>query len=456
MKLRYAIAFVISFIAGTTLFAQEKIHTCINEKGEKLFSIKAYWAGNFSNGMADVQRTVLENGKPSYRYGFIDETGKDVIECIYDKVYAFAYGVAWVKLPGSDMYYLINKKGQRVSDTGWKKVGYFFEGMCAVYNDEDKMGFVNRNGKLVIPCQYLGDSFSEGMACVQPYEQVEAKYGFIDTTGKLVIPYQYKQAGTTSFQNGECRVQINGVTCLINKKGEVIFKPTLTKNSQGFTNGLSASYTNATNRSGWGYYNRKNQWVIKPQYENANVFESGFAIVTKAKKEGVIDTTGKAVIPIKYATVFGSATDGYFGVELTANGTKEYLRPNGKPFAQIPILYLYPSNGHSLYPYTDKDNKYGYLNKDGSVFLQAQFERAGTFYEGKAWVRGNTDALKKSAGVSNDAFVKEYVVGEKVRAKNKIKGDYFPGTVQQIGEHYYLILFDDNTQEWVTFSSIKR
>lgn len=456
MKNNISLYLLSLFFSLNTVIAQEKIYTCINQKGEKLFSLKVYWAGNFSDGMAEIQRTVLENGKASYRYGFIDNTGKDVIECMYEKVYSFSYGVAWVKLPGNDTYYLINKKGKRVSETGWKKVGYFFEGMCAVYDAEGKMGFVNRQGKLVVPCKYLGDGFSDGLACVMPYEETNPNYGFIDTTGKIVIPFQFKQAGTSSFDHGECRVQINGITCLINKKGEVVFKPTLSKNTQGFYHGLSASYTNYDKRSNWGYYNRQNQWMIKPQYDNANTFEAGYAIVEKAKKQGVIDTTGKATIPVKYATVFGSASDGYFGVEMIENGEKQYLRPDGTPFAKIPILYLYPSNKHGLYPYCSSDNKYGYLNSDGTVFITAQFERTNTFYEGKAWVKGNTDALKKAAGVSNDSFIKEYVVGEKIRAKRKTTGDFYPGTIRQIGEHYYLILFDDNTQEWVTFGSIKR
>lgn len=445
------------FCFCTNVFSQEKIHTCINENGEKLFSVKGKYLGPFSNGMAELQTTVLENNNPNYRTGFVDETGKMVIDPIFEKVYPFAYGVSWVKEPGGDGYYLINKKGERLTSQTWKKVGYFLEGFAEVFDANEKMGFINRQGELIIPCNYLGTAFSEGLACVMPYGGAEEKYGFIDTTGKVVIPYQYKQPGTSSFDNGECRVMIGGVVCLINHKGEVTFKPTLTKNSNGFYQGLSASYTNYETRSGWGYYNRKNEWVIKPQYENVEDFSGGLAVVQKGGKYGVIDTTGKVIIPIQYANIFGDAAeDGWFGTEMVDNGPKTYLNPMGKPFTTLPMKYVYPPNGHSILPYCDDQNKYGYLKLGGDLFIDAQFDNATSFHEGKAWVTGNIYDLKMAPGVTEDSFVKEYVAGEKVLSKKGGKGEYYPGTIKQLSEFYYLIMFDNGSQEWVTFGSIKR
>lgn len=449
--------FCLFILCGKAL-PQEKIHTCINEKGERLFSVKAKYIGHFEDGMAQVEKTVLENNKAYYRYGFIDYTGKQVIEAKYEKVYQFAFGVTWVKDPGAEGYYLINKKGERLTTQIWKKVGYFFEGFAAVYDNEEAMGFINRKGELIVPCKYLGSSgFTEGLACVMPYDSKEEKYGFIDTTGSIAIPFQYKQPGTSTFDNGECRVMINGVVCLINKKGEVTFKPTLTKNTDGFYNGLSSSYTNYETRGDWGYYNRKNEWVIKPQYDNANSFEGGLAVVGNAGKYGVIDTTGRIIIPIQYESLLGNPSEnGYFGVERIANGTKEYLNAQGKPFTNIPIKYLYGSNGHKLLPYCNQENKYGYLNLDGSVFIDAQFESTQTFYEGKSLIKGNTTSLKIAPGINNDAFVLEYTVSEKIKSKKNGKGEYYPGTIKEIGENYYLIMFDNGDQEWVVFDSIKR
>jgi hypothetical protein len=289
-----------------------------------------------------------------------------------------------------------------------------------------------------------------------PYEGVKPNYGFIDTTGKVVIPFQFNQAGTSSFENGECRAVINGVTCLINTKGEVIFKPTLTKNNMGFYNNLCASYTNYNNRSGWGYYNRNNQWVIKPQYDNAQSFENGLAVVEKAGKYGVIDTSGKFILPMKYASIFGGPKGGYYGTEMVMNGPKEYFKPDGTPFTKIAIKYLMPDNGHKLYPYVTDAGKYGFLNADGTIFTEARFDYASSFEEGKCFVRGYVADLKKANGVSDESFFKEYTVNEQVKAQKGGKGTFLPATIKQIGEHYYLVEFTDRTQEWITGVSIKR
>ena len=76
-------------IFSGSLSAQQQIFTCINEKGERLFSIKAKYISKFSEGLAQVEKTVLENNKAFTRCGYVDSTGKNVIEAIYEKAYDF-------------------------------------------------------------------------------------------------------------------------------------------------------------------------------------------------------------------------------------------------------------------------------------------------------------------------------------------------------------------------------
>jgi hypothetical protein len=455
--MKFCLVVLSILVASVNSIAQEKFYTCINENGERVFSIKATHAYSFSDGLAEIAQSVLEGTKSYTRWGFIDKTGKTVIQCQYEKVYSFSSGVAWVKKPGDEKYVLINKKGEQVNSTGWKKVGYFIEGFCAVYDEEDKMGFVNRKGELVIPCQYTGDSFSEGLACVMPYEGVKANYGFIDTTGKVVIPFQFNQAGTSSFKNGECRVQINGVTCLINSKGEVIFKPALTKNCMGFSNGLSASYTKYETRSGWGYYNRNNEWVITPQYDGADDFQGGLAVVEKDGKFGVIDTTGKIIIPIQYASIFGHpAEDGWFGLETESNGEKTYVNGEGKPFAQVPVKYIAGGGDtKNIMPYTSPDNRCGYLNGKGEVVVEAQFDRTFAFSEGLSWIWGNASNLPIAKGSTAENFAKDFKIGDSASCQKNKTGPYLPVTIDQTTEFYYLITFADGTQTWVVYNQLK-
>ena len=62
---------------------------------------------------------------------------------------------------------------------------------------DGKYGFIDKQGKLVIPIQYdnIG-GFAEGLARVQQ----NGKYGFLDKSGNTAIPFKFKNAG--SFELG--------------------------------------------------------------------------------------------------------------------------------------------------------------------------------------------------------------------------------------------------------------
>lgn len=61
----------------------------------------------------------------------------------------------------------------------------FSEGMAAVKKD-DKFGFINTKGELVIPCQYqYAGQFKGGLACVVKDEE-NNNISFIDATGKML------------------------------------------------------------------------------------------------------------------------------------------------------------------------------------------------------------------------------------------------------------------------------
>ncbi|HMD00439.1 MAG TPA: WG repeat-containing protein, partial [Ferruginibacter sp.] len=50
----------------------------------------------------------------------------------------------------------------------------------------------------------------------------------------------------------------------------------------------------------WGYANPDRSIAIKPMYDEANWFVSGYAVVKKGSKYGYINTNGKLVIPFKF------------------------------------------------------------------------------------------------------------------------------------------------------------
>ena len=81
----------------------------------------------------------------------------------------------------------IDKTGKLVIPCVYDAVDEFHDGLARV-NKDGKLGFIDKTGKVVIPLEYDAIGiFHEGLASVKN----NGKYGFIDTTGKVVIPFEY-------------------------------------------------------------------------------------------------------------------------------------------------------------------------------------------------------------------------------------------------------------------------
>ena len=66
----------------------------------------------------------------------------------------------------------------------WYLKGDYSEGLARVENYEDKWGFIDEAGKLVIPCKWRSaDSFSDGTAYV---EDEDWEFLEIDKKGKVM------------------------------------------------------------------------------------------------------------------------------------------------------------------------------------------------------------------------------------------------------------------------------
>ena len=99
---------------------------------------------------------------------------------------------------------------------GYDYISCLSEGL-AVVGKNDKSGFVDKTGKVVIPLIYDGAWwFSEGLAEVDK----NGKRGFIDKTGKVAIPLIYDDA--YHFNNGEAEVGVDDERFYIDKEGRFL------------------------------------------------------------------------------------------------------------------------------------------------------------------------------------------------------------------------------------------
>ena len=232
--------------------------------------LKYHYAFEFSGGFAKVSKKVDYSDK----WGFIDQTGKEVIPLIYDDVdHNFLEGL--VAVEKDDKWGFVDQTGKEVIPLIYDFAGRFSDGLAVVKKD-GKYGFIDRTGKEVIPISLIYDyvsHFSEGLAAVSK----DGKYGYIDRTGKEVIPFIYDYANS-------------------------------------FSDGLAIVQVRVKKRDTYGVIDRTGKEVIPLIYDYVYDFKDGLAEVKNRTKYGYIDQTGKEVIPSIYQEV-GSFSEGLFAVK---------------------------------------------------------------------------------------------------------------------------------------------
>jgi hypothetical protein len=141
----------------------------------------------------------------TFKYGYIDETGKMVINPMFEAAESFSEGLAGVCV-GHGCYY------SSPSDKLKKE------------KEEEKWGYIDKTGTIVIPPQFkYARGFHDGLAVVC----VGDKYGYIDKTGKFVINPQFDSA--MEFDNGVASVMMKVAdkyqSGYIDQSGKYIWPP---------------------------------------------------------------------------------------------------------------------------------------------------------------------------------------------------------------------------------------
>ena len=143
---------------------------------------------DFSEGLAAINVGAKPDSDwyPSGgKWGYIDKTGKFVIEPRFDGAEDFSEGLAPVKL--GDKWGYIDKTGKLVIKRQFDYTGAFSEGLALVEVVDKtvgpEFGYIGKTGKYAINQQF-GDAFgfSGGLAWVR----IDDKRGYIDNTGKYV------------------------------------------------------------------------------------------------------------------------------------------------------------------------------------------------------------------------------------------------------------------------------
>lgn len=289
--------------------------------------------------------------------GYIDASGKIIIQPQFDYAGEFSEGLAFVNTTDNKRC-LIDMAGNIISlpeqiDLAWP----FHEGL-AQFISEKKYGYIDKGGNIIVDPQFdFADPFSDGMARVT----VDHKVGFIDKTGKMVITPQYEAAN--SFSEGLAPVKIDKKWGFIDKTGKPAIAPQYNQ-AYGFSEGLACVEVDGKR----GFIDKTVKFVVSTQFDYANFFSEGLAAVRMGdwdhRKYGFIDQTGNCVIEPQFIEARGFCE----GIALVKNGDDEwmYVDKTGKAIFRIQQHDVAFGFIGELAPVTSSE-RFRYINKKGEI-----------------------------------------------------------------------------------------
>lgn len=263
----------------------------VNERGEWIFDVEydeinpRYEGGYF----------LTKNGK----MGFCDSDGDLIMDFLYDKLENFSSSWEGAKAKIDDKWGYVNQEGIVVVPIKYDDVDLEANGMIKVKKNE-KYGFYNTKDNIIIPAE-----FDRAYYFISSHpNEVEVKkgnaWGVINTLGETIIPCDYEHISIDA-QN-VYRVEKDGLYGIIDKDGNILF-PFKYRDLGAFDKDGIAY---AENEAGlYGYIDKEDNLRIPFNYRRVWDFHGDYAEVSMNYDEiGLINKRGKVVVPLQYDDVF--------------------------------------------------------------------------------------------------------------------------------------------------------
>jgi hypothetical protein len=250
---------------------------------------------------------------------------------------------------------------------------------------DDKYGYMDKTGKLVLKAEYSGASrFSEGLAAVQL--QKGGRVGYIDETGSLVIPVQFDLADP--FSDGLAAFMKDHQWGFLDRTGQIVIPAKFVAVSR-FTQGMAAVGGQTGSVVGYTYINRKGESQVDPntRFELAMPFGEGLAPVrTLGQMIRYVDQSWKTVVPPQFMAA-GESSEGFAPVQTRVpEGMRwGYISKDGK-LAITPHYYEALPFLEGLAAVQAPTGKWGFINHKDTMVIAPKFDSAAPFTNGIAQV----------------------------------------------------------------------
>ncbi len=256
-------------------------HQFLNRNGIPVSKNIDDGAWDYSGGFARISFKEYDcnTGNYKWRIGFIDTLGEEI--------------TGWYNSFYSQDFEYDEYGNQKLH--GYQDANDFHNGYAAVM-ENGKWGVINTKAQLVIPYEYDRIGFYEdGLFLVLKGKNC----GYIDSVGNVVVPIDYENLGP--FVNGIAKAKRRGYYGYIDRKNNIVI-PFEYDNALDFDHNIAK-----VKKHGYDFYiNDKGEDInFSPKdYDEVGKLFKGMAIVKKYNQYGVIDYTGKLIIPLEYDNIF--------------------------------------------------------------------------------------------------------------------------------------------------------
>lgn len=299
--------------------------------------------------------------KRKYHWGAIDETGREVVACVYDSVletgddqlavkFKGLFGIIntqeqWLVYPQTNRLTLLNK------DRYFKKVNktlflmsfngnvlYFTDNVIQV-NESTFTEYISTGGNWTIdfdgkivsrqlpPAEVTEKIFpaSEGLRGIKR----NGKYGFIDDLGRLRIANRYEDI--KPFSEGLAAFKIRNKWGFINRDEKIVIQPTFDD-----VEPFSDEYSIIKQKGFYGYMNNEGRVVLPARYHAVEVLKTKRLLLTLNNLKGLADEKGNVLLHPKYEFIHDIG-NGYIVVKQDG----KYGLATLKGLNTIPQMYDY-------------------------------------------------------------------------------------------------------------------
>lgn len=346
-------------------------------------------------------RSEIKKFRQNEKWGYKTETGRVLIEPIYDQVSEMFADFTLVKREGR--WGAVNFRGDVVIPFRYDSLIFYSD--VGTYVKNNKYGLLSRKGQEITTAQWdkVYPSYGNEKSVIV---QKDGKWGLLDKKGKTVMApqletdfFQFLDEDRLVYNDGSKNVMINDqgeriadmpfnfysdfyqdfITIekerkfgLMDKTGNVIIPPIFDRNFW-----LSNNQGVVKLNGKFGIIDNHGNWILSPLYDGVQIGGQLFAVKVK-KKWGFIDSTNMFIIPPRYSKA-------------------GYPENNRIVVSKIRSLHLEKC---SLYkwPYFRYYDKVGVIDTQGKTIIPIKYDHIKSFETGVTYaidkkIFGKTDTL---------------------------------------------------------------